>query len=234
MLNRLRRSLPILAALEDETRRDLYLYVRVSDLPVTREEAAAHAGVSARLAAFHLDKLVKVGLLNAHYARKPGRSGPGAGRSSKYYRASELELDVSLPERRYEFLGEVLVAAIAAEGRDESARSAAIRIVGEQGRSVGSAARRGSTQGRPGRRRSLEMAKEVLARFGFEPLERVEGAISLRSCPYRRLARQAPDVVCGINHAFVDGVLQGLGTRSIEASLEPSESECCVRVRARG
>ena len=101
----------------------------------------AHAGISSRLAAFHLDKLVELGLLATHYARKPGRSGPGAGRTSKFNRPSELELDISIPERRYAFLGEILVAAIAAEDRDESAREAAVRIVGEHGRAVGMAAR---------------------------------------------------------------------------------------------
>ena len=231
MLSRLQGSIPILSALGDETRRDLYLFVRRNDGPVTREEAASHVGISARLAAFHLDKLVKVGLLSVHYARKPGRSGPGAGRSSKYYRPSDLELDVTVPERRYEFLGEVLVAAIAAEDRGESARSAALRIVAEHGRRMGVEARR-MAGGRLGRRRSLEAACETLSRFGFEPIERLEGTVSLRSCPFARLAKATPDVVCGINHAFVDGVLRGSGARSVVASFEPSEGECCVRVRA--
>ena len=234
MLSRAEESLPILAALEDETRRGLYLFVRSNDAPVTRDEAAAHAGISSRLAAFHLDKLVELGLLDAHYARKPGRSGPGAGRTSKYYRPSALELDISIPERRYAFLGEILVAAIAAEDRDESAREAAVRIVGEHGRTVGKAARRPKERGRMGRRRSLDAAREILSRFGFEPVEHEEGTITLRSCPYDRLARGAPDVVCGINHAFVEGVLTGLGAGSIEASLEPTEGACCVRVRASG
>ncbi len=234
MLSGAQESLPILAALEDETRRSLYLFVRTNDAPVTRDDAAAHAGISSRLAAFHLDKLVELGLLDAHYARKPGRSGPGAGRTSKYYRPSELELDISIPERRYAFLGEILVAAIAAEDRDESAREAAVRIVGEHGREVGMAARRPKGGGRTGRRRSLDAAREILSRFGFEPVEREEGTITLRSCPYDRWARGAPDIVCGINHAFVEGVLSGLGAGSVEASLEPTEGECCVRVRASG
>ena len=234
MLSGARDPLPILAALEDETRRGLYLFVRSNDAPVTRDGAAAHVGISTRLAAFHLDKLVELGLLDAHYARKPGRSGPGAGRTSKYYRPSALELDISIPERRYAFLGEILVAAIGAEGRDESAREAAVRIVGEHGREVGRAARRPKGGGRMGRRRSLDAAREILSRFGFEPIERDEGTITLRSCPYDRLARGAPDVVCGINHAFVEGVLRGLGAGSVEASLEPTEGECCVRVRASG
>jgi predicted ArsR family transcriptional regulator len=232
VLNRLADSLSPLAALEDETRLALYLFVRGSDHAVTREDAASHVGVSERLAAFHLDKLVDLGLLVVHYARKPGRSGPGAGRSSKYYRPSDLELEVTIPERRYEFLGEVLVDALAAEDRGERARSAAIRVVEEHGRAVGKEARRATAGERPGRRRALDAVRDVLAGAGFEPFERTEGTLSLRSCPYERLARRAPDVVCEINHAFVNGVLRGFGSPSIQASLEPTEGECCVRVRA--
>jgi predicted ArsR family transcriptional regulator len=231
MLSDLPGSVEILAALEDETRRELYLFVRGSDAAVTREEAAASVGISARLAAFHLDKLVTLGLLEAHYARKPGRSGPGAGRTSKFYRRSDLEVDVSIPERRYGFLGEALVAAVAAEGGGESAQAAAARILGEHGRTVGAAARRGMGVRRPGRERSIQAAREVLGRYGFEPVERDEGTIALRNCPYERLARRSPEVVCAINHAFVEGVLRGLGARSIEATLDPIEGGCCVQVR---
>ena len=234
MLSRAGESLPILAALEDETRRGLYLFVRSNDTPLTRDEVAAHAGISSRLAAFHLDKLVELGLLDTHYARKPGRSGPGAGRTSKFYRPSELELDISIPERRYAFLGEILVAAIAAEDRDESAREAAVRIVGEHGREVGMAARRpGRGGGRAGGGRSTRPARSSRA-SASSPSNASRATITLRSCPYDRLARGAPDVVCRINHAFVEGVLRGLGAGSIEASLEPTEGDCCVRVRASG
>ncbi len=232
VLSRLRGSMPILAALGDETRRDLYLFVRRNDRPVTREEAASQSGISVRLAAFHLDKLVKVGLLDVHYARKPGRSGPGAGRTSKYYRPSGLELDVTIPERRYGFLGEVLVAAMATDDRRESARSTAIRIGAERGRRAGNEARR-AAGGRSAAGGSMASALETLSRFGYEPVERNDGTVVLRSCPFERLAKTAPEIVCRINHAFVDGVLQGSGANSIEASLEPSDDGCCVRVRAR-
>jgi predicted ArsR family transcriptional regulator len=231
MLNPLRRSLPALAALDDELRRALYLYVRKEGRPVTRDEAAAHTGISTRLAAFHLDKLVKKGLLGAHYARKPGRSGPGAGRSSKYYTVSDVEIDVTIPERRYEFVGEILVAAIAAEGNGESARSAALRITGERGHDLGRVVHRRIQRGRLGRKRSLAVAEEVLADLGFEPFETDTGIISLRNCPFHRLARQSPDLVCAMNHAFVDGLMRGLGATSISASLEPTPGQCCVKLK---
>jgi predicted ArsR family transcriptional regulator len=61
MVSGLRRWLPALALLDEETRGRLYLFVRFQGRPVTRDEAAAHVGVSPRLAAFHLEKLVDAG-----------------------------------------------------------------------------------------------------------------------------------------------------------------------------
>jgi predicted ArsR family transcriptional regulator len=231
MLSR-RRTFPALAALEDDTRRRLFLYVRGQGDPVTREDAAMQVGISERLAAYHLDKLVKFGLLRAHYARKPGRSGPGAGRTSKYYEPSDFEADLSIPQRRYAFIGETLVEGIAAAERGEPARAAAIDRMNQRGVALGREARRRAPAGRPGKRQSLEAARRVLARFGFEPVERSEGTISLRNCPYERLSRQAPEVVCRMNHAFVEGILRGLGGRSVEAALDPTEGECCVKLVA--
>lgn len=173
---------------------------------------------------------MKVGLLDVHYARKPGRSGLGAGRTSKYYRPSGLQLDVTIPERRYGFLGEILASAMATADRRESARSAAIRIGAEHGRLAGNEARRAGDGRqpvdrwlrcwRPSRASAMSRSNATMAPSSF-------GAA--RSS---RLAKTAPEIVCGINHAFVDGVLQGLGANSIEGSLEPSEDGCCVRVRA--
>jgi hypothetical protein len=38
--------------------------------------------------------------------------------------------------------------------------------------------------------------------------------------------------VCPLNHAFVSGVLAGLGVATVHAVLAPSAGECCVELRA--
>ena len=48
------RSMSALGALDEPTRRRLYLFVRAAGGPVTRDEAAAHTGINRKLAAFHL------------------------------------------------------------------------------------------------------------------------------------------------------------------------------------
>ena len=69
-----------LAALDEPLRRRVYRYVIAQGSPVGRDEAAAALGVARSVAAFHLDRLAKVGLLDVEYRRPPGRAGPGAGR----------------------------------------------------------------------------------------------------------------------------------------------------------
>ena len=62
--------------LADDLRRRMYEFIRRADGPVSRDEAAAAVGISRKLAAFHLDKLVDAGLLEARL--RPGRPGCGA------------------------------------------------------------------------------------------------------------------------------------------------------------
>ncbi|MGH2752270.1 MAG: helix-turn-helix transcriptional regulator, partial [Actinomycetota bacterium] len=215
MLKKLRRSMDTLGILEDDLRRRLYLYVREQARPIARDEAAADVGTSVKLAAFHLDKLEKAGLLTTHYARKPGRSGPGAGRTSKFYVVSDIEIDVSIPERSYDFVGEILVAAIAAEKEGFGSREAALRIARQRGRQIGAEIRSELGRRRPGRDRALSVAEDRLAELGYEPYRSDRRTVSLHNCPFHRLARQAPELVCGINQAFIDGLLHGLGNESV-------------------
>jgi hypothetical protein len=66
-----------LAGLGDPLRRALYRYVAERGVPVSRDAAAKAAGISRPLAAYHLDKLIHDGLLEARYQRRSGRRDPG-------------------------------------------------------------------------------------------------------------------------------------------------------------
>ena len=66
-----------ISTLHDPVRARLYAAVRQAGEPVTREDAAAQAGISRKLAAFHLEKLVDAGLLESRVdERVPRRVGP--------------------------------------------------------------------------------------------------------------------------------------------------------------
>jgi predicted ArsR family transcriptional regulator len=231
MLRGLRAGAGAIGALEDDLRRRMYLFIRARGGPVSRDEAAEHVGISRKLAAFHLDKLEERGLLVSHYARPAGRTGRGAGRSSKLYEPSELEIDVSIPERRYDIVGDIMLAALETDA-PEPPREVAKRIAFDRGHSIGEEIKTSLRLRPPGSERALSVAEETLAGYGFEPYRDDTGDLRLRNCPFHTLARKAPDLVCGLNREFIDGMLRGLGNESVEAALEPTPGQCCVKLRA--
>jgi predicted ArsR family transcriptional regulator len=200
-----------LASLDEPIRRRLFDHVRRSLGPVGREEAAEAVGIGRSLAAYHLDKLAEQELLTVSYRRPEGRTGPGAGRPAKLY-VAQGEVSVSVPSRDYELAADLL--AEAAETSDE-ARVALDAVAARAGRRLG------------------EGLDEALATRGYEPFEDEAGVIRLRNCPFHRLAEQHRDVVCGMNEAYLEGLLEGLGRTDVRASLEPKPGRCCVAIRAR-
>src|SRR5262245_46156936 len=92
-----------IASLSDPTRRSVYAYAAGQGREVSRDETSEALGISRALAAFHLDKLVEEGLVDATFRRLGTGSGPGAGRPSKLYRRSGLRVEVSLPQTQYAF-----------------------------------------------------------------------------------------------------------------------------------
>jgi predicted ArsR family transcriptional regulator len=220
-----------ISLLDEPVRRALYRYVSGRSEPVGRDEAARAVSTTRENAAFHLDKLVAEGLLSTSYRRIGGKTGPGAGRPSKLYQRSALELQVAVPARRYELAAELFARALEAQpGKDPHASVAkAARILGV---SLGEAARtRARTRaGRPAR---LQAAIEVLEENGFEPLEGPHGVIHLRNCPFDALAKAHRDLVCGMNVAFTRALLAGLGDSGLKATFEPQPGMCCVALRTR-
>ncbi len=225
------RGMGTLRVLGDDLRRRLYLLVRAAGRPVSREEMAERTGISRALAAFHLDKLAAAGLLRFHYERPRGRSGPGAGRSAKFYEPSGAEVAVSIPERRYDVLGGWLVGAVREERAGESGHEAAARVAARKGRAIGRAARREAGYDTPAR--ALTAVERILRREGYEPRRGTPGEIWLRNCPFHALAREDPDVVCAANHAFIRGLVRGMGAAGVQAALDPAPGRCCVVLRAR-
>src|SRR5690606_29150594 len=118
-------------ALAEPTRRELYRYVAAETEPVSREQAANALGLPLHAVKFHLDRLVADGLLDVEFRRLSGRSGPGAGRPAKLYRRSARQFAVSLPDRRYDLVGDVLATAIDRSMREGIDISEAVRNAAE-------------------------------------------------------------------------------------------------------
>jgi predicted ArsR family transcriptional regulator len=209
-----------IAALVDPVRRALYEYVRRQRRAVTREEAAAAQAISRSLTAFHLDKLVASGLLRARY-EAPAGEPRGRGRKPKVYEAAG-EVVVTVPPRRYDLVGEIMADALAAG--PAPAGEAALREAYDRGQAAGSERRvAGDGTG------ELAQAGEALAEVGFEPVEE-PGRLVLANCPFSALVARQPELICGINHAYVRGLLAGLDAGRLTARLAPRPDACCVEV----
>ena len=216
------RELEAMAALREPTRRRLYQFVERQADAVSRDEAAAEIGISRALAAFHLDKLVELGLLTAEYRRLSGRSGPGAGRTSKLYLRSRNQLSVSLPRRDHELLARLLggVDRLERPGLPGSRAGPRIR------ESLGQRARR-RLRGDPGPARLLECVEGVLERLGFEPYRASPSEVRLRNCPFDPLSRVYTPVVCGVAQSVITGVTEGVGATELRVGRQEQPDRCC-------
>ena len=216
------------AVLADPVRRRLYDAVARTGRETSRDEAAKAVHVDRSLAAFHLDKLVEAGFLEVSFRRLSGRAGPGAGRPSKLYRRSSRQLSLTLPARRYDTAAGVFATAIERSGSRSVARAVteAARAFGERlGEEI-----RALAGSRPDRDKLAGATERVLAKNGFEPFHDGD-VVRLRNCPFDALASEHRDLVCGMNLALMDGLVERSGAKGLAACFEPGEGRCCVALR---
>ena len=238
------RAVAAIAILDDEVRRMLYTTVRDAPEPVTREAAADAVGISRNLAAFHLDKLVAAGLLQARTAAPaPSR----VGRAPKVYEPSGRDIAVQIPQRDHTLLAQILLDAAADTPIDDTRGTPATEPTGSySAAALRAAARRGEHDGvlqranagraasrRLGPERASHLVQRLLREYGFEPCRNAD-SLRLRNCPFHPLAQTAPGLVCSINHAYLTGALHGLGAdQALQPVLEPRPGHCCVAFRPR-
>jgi predicted ArsR family transcriptional regulator len=219
MVYRQRASdLGALSLLDEPARRRLYDWVVAQSRPVGREEAAKAAKVTRALAAFHLDRLVEAGLLEAGYRRLTGKVGPGAGRPARVYWRAAREFSVSLPERRYDRAAELFASALERLPGD-SVAPALWDAARELGNTLGQESRRKSPSGR------LAAALEA---GGYEPVTDQTGTVRLRNCPFDALVDAHRTLVCGTNLAMAEGLAEGAGVSDMRALLDQQPGYCCV------
>jgi predicted ArsR family transcriptional regulator len=217
----------VAAVLAEPTRRGLYDIVVARREATGRDEAAAALGISRELAAFHLDRLVDAGLLDTEYRRLTGRTGPGAGRPAKLYRRAGGGIEFSLPQRHYERAAELMATALDRLG-SAAGIDAVARIARERGRALGADAAELPESTAPGVRGSFGRLLDLLRGAGFEPEIEPAGDVCLQNCPYDALVQEHRDLTCGMNLAWAEGVVEGLGASDVAVKLNPEPGRCCV------
>jgi predicted ArsR family transcriptional regulator len=206
-----------LDVLGDPVRRGLYRHVAAMPGGVGREAAAEAVGVSRSLAAFHLDKLVEAGLLVVSFRRLSGRTGPGAGRPAKVYRRAEGEHAVSVPPRSYDAVSRLLAGVLDKAGLDRELQAAA-RVAG--------ATEGAASEGDGG-------PVSTLRTRGYQPFW--DGTtLRLNNCPFHALAEEFPALVCGMNLAWIEGLLAGHADgEGWSAVMDPRPAGCCVALNSK-
>jgi predicted ArsR family transcriptional regulator len=119
-------------------------------------------------------------------------------------------------------MAEILASAIAEE--PERAEEAARQRAGAAGRRIGAEA----TQPRG------DEPAAVLARLGYRPRWGADGELELANCPFRALAAGHTTLICGLNHVFVAGLVEGLGAKGFRVQRVPHEDGCCVELVPEG
>ncbi len=221
----LERDASGIGALADPVRRQLYQFVCAQPAPVSRDQAADAIGIPHHQAKFHLDRLTAEGLLDSDYARLTGRSGPGAGRTSKLYRRAHRDIAVSLPHREYELAGRLMATAIAeSASTGDPVVEVLNRVAHDYGRTIGASKRPPADAAA-----ALERTVRVLSAYGYEPRV-ADGEVELANCPFHALAQEQTELACSMNHALITGVAEALGPHGPEARLCPGPDRCCVVV----
>jgi predicted ArsR family transcriptional regulator len=173
-------------------------------------ELGRRVGLHANTARWHLAILAEAGLVGSHVEH---RGTPG--RPRRVWKALRLH-DGGGGQRE---LSRALVSIAAASPRARTASEAAGRAWG-RGAARGSCADDGVTE-----------VVRVLDQHGFEP--RAEGLqVTMERSPFADLARESPEVVCGIHRGLVEGVLAEAGSTLVVERLEvfPRPGVCVLRL----
>jgi predicted ArsR family transcriptional regulator len=136
------------------------------------------------------------------------------------YTRSDREFAVTVPPREYELAARLLVQAVEADPSDRS-RAVLAEAARRLGTELGSAFERDAGE---------RDVTGVLTQQGYEPCGGADGVIRLRNCPFHQLTEQHREVVCGMNLALVEGLVDGLGTDGLRPVLDPQPGHCCVAI----
>ncbi|NNN12230.1 MAG: transcriptional regulator [Acidimicrobiaceae bacterium] len=215
-----------IAALNEPLRRRIYRFVAMQEVSVSRHYTATTLGVARSVAAFHLDKLANLGLLEVEYRHLSGRRGPGAGRPTKLYRRADNEVTLSVPQRHYDAAANLLAQAI------EHAVDTSVSVIDalnvaslEYGKFMAA-----GIHGLEDHHSSpIEQLGNLLANYGYEP-RIVRKTITLANCPFRTLTVEHRDLICGMNRALIAGVVEAVGLAGTSARLDPTPGRCCVKI----
>lgn len=194
---------------------------------MTASQLAEAVGLHPTTVRFHTDQLEAAGILRSHLTTQFG-----VGRPRKVYSAASAQADQDQAGYLLRLL-ELMTESFAEGGTPQEAGEGwARRHLGLAPSSP--AASPGAWLGKVG------PLVDVLQDWGYSPsLTTADGGrtclITLADCPFRRLAQDNPDVVCGIHEGLVRGALRQVGEDDVAVVVTPfvQPTLCHVQITTR-
>jgi predicted ArsR family transcriptional regulator len=217
----------ITSAFGDPTRRAIYLFAHEHPEGVTAAETAEHFDLHPNVARHHLDKLEAGSYLEVSVGRG---ANSGAGRPSKRYTATQVEVSLEVPVRHDDLLVSLLGRALTLLPRDvaeQMAEEVGVEYGRIMARSVGS-----NSDGPRSFRNALHAVAGALTAHGFAAhAEKHNGALRIvaEHCPFGEAAIEHP-VICAVDRGMVKGMLSALvgGAETDLASSIPMGDDVCI------
>lgn len=200
---------------------------------LTAAQLAKQLSLHVTTVRFHLDQLVAAGLVEASFHKHIG-----AGRPRKVYARVRGPRPAVSEQESLLLLSTLLTEAFTAQTErqrlltpDEAGWRWATQNV--TGQSSDPAATLGQWIAKLGR------AIDILTAWGYEPELTADAGgrdarIELTHCPFRELARQNTEVVCGIHRGLIAGTMSQLGEPDTTVELHPFAvgERCIARLRS--
>lgn len=222
----------ITSAFGDPTRRAIYLFTRESLDGVTASEVSKKFSVHPNVARHHLDKLAAGGYLEVEISRQ---NGVGAGRPSKYYKATNPNQSLKFPVRSDDLVLSLLGKALTLLSTQEATIMA--EEVGQQyGRAmaVGLTGYDAATTQRS-LRSAMQAVADALTAHGFAAhadQRNNQLRIVNNHCPFGDLAIEHP-VICAVDRGMVKGMLTALygdTNPELSSSLPMGDAFCATTI----
>ena len=219
----LTRADPPTGAAMGDSRAQVLAVLQASAGPIGVGEVSSQVGLHTNTARFHLDALVEQGL-----AQRTSEVRAQPGRPRTLYSATAD--GVSAGRRSYRLLAEILTSYLASQS-DRPAASAV-----EAGEAWGRfLADRPAPYRRVDEATATERLVAALEEIGFAPeavgtgSSSTERQILLHHCPFREVAEEHRDIVCGVHLGLMRGVLAEQSAPVAAERLEPFvEPNLCI------
>ena len=203
-------TLKVANILSDPTRYYIYQYITRRHKDVSVVEVAEVFDIHPNVARLHLSKLEE-GHMLVSGTQKTGKGG----RPSRFYRLSDEVIELSFPNRDYQTLARMAIETMLSMG---DAGSEALFKTGERyGRDLAYEYAKEIDEEPKNLSfdHKLAILKEVSEKAGFSPefmipAHQANVQFKVFNCPFKEIASEHQEAVCGAHYAFIRGMFNAL------------------------